>query len=261
MTTDRQDDAAQNGNKRRVRGPAKPYPPLSLEEALVPAKTILQESVSDQMRRLRLFDRLGRSPDSGSSRRLITASSRYGLTKGSYSAEYIELTDEGRAIATQSPTFTQARERAFQCAIGQFEPFSSLYQTLRNRRIPASDILRDEIEKYGVPKSDAEQAATIFLANARYVGLIQESSGSERMLPIEHVLEETVTEGEEAPAASEDSSPIGVDLPSAPSTRSEMSQGPSLHIDVQVHIDSSATSDQIEQIFASMAKHLYSKDG
>jgi len=36
---------------------------------------------------------------------------------------------------------------------------------------------------------------------------------------------------------------------------------PSLHIDIQVHISPDAKSDQIEQIFSSMAKHLYkSKD-
>jgi Family of unknown function (DUF5343) len=36
---------------------------------------------------------------------------------------------------------------------------------------------------------------------------------------------------------------------------------PSLHIDIQIHIAPDASSEQIEQIFASMAKHLYrSKD-
>jgi len=32
---------------------------------------------------------------------------------------------------------------------------------------------------------------------------------------------------------------------------------PALHIDLQIHIDASATADQIDQIFASMAKHLH----
>lgn len=32
---------------------------------------------------------------------------------------------------------------------------------------------------------------------------------------------------------------------------------PSLHIDIQIHISPDATTDQIEQIFSSMAKHLY----
>lgn len=34
---------------------------------------------------------------------------------------------------------------------------------------------------------------------------------------------------------------------------------PSLHIDMQIHIAPEASSDQIDQIFASMAKHLYGK--
>ena len=32
---------------------------------------------------------------------------------------------------------------------------------------------------------------------------------------------------------------------------------PNLHIDVQVHISADASVEQIDQIFASMAKHLY----
>jgi hypothetical protein len=33
--------------------------------------------------------------------------------------------------------------------------------------------------------------------------------------------------------------------------------GPALHIDVQIHISPEASADQIEQIFSSMAKHLF----
>ncbi|MBI4200389.1 MAG: DUF5343 domain-containing protein [Chloroflexi bacterium] len=32
---------------------------------------------------------------------------------------------------------------------------------------------------------------------------------------------------------------------------------PTVHIDIQIHIDSSASPEQIDQIFASMARHLY----
>jgi hypothetical protein len=42
---------------------------------------------------------------------------------------------------------------------------------------------------------------------------------------------------------------------------SGISSGPSLHIDVQVHISPEATPEQIETIFASMARHLYKNDG
>ncbi|MGO4586395.1 DUF5343 domain-containing protein [Arthrobacter sp. 2RAF6] len=39
----------------------------------------------------------------------------------------------------------------------------------------------------------------------------------------------------------------------------QQQSGPSLHVDLQVHIDSSASADQIDAIFASMAKHLYGR--
>lgn len=34
---------------------------------------------------------------------------------------------------------------------------------------------------------------------------------------------------------------------------------PSIHIDIQIHIDANASADQIDQIFLSMSKHLYGK--
>jgi len=42
--------------------------------------------------------------------------------------------------------------------------------------------------------------------------------------------------------------------PPPPSPRGE---DPSLHIDIQIHIPSAATAEQIDAIFSSMAKHLY----
>lgn len=36
--------------------------------------------------------------------------------------------------------------------------------------------------------------------------------------------------------------------------------GPNLHIDVQVHISADASTDQIDAVFASMAKHLYGSE-
>jgi len=46
---------------------------------------------------------------------------------------------------------------------------------------------------------------------------------------------------------------------SVPETKSyeKMSNRPNLHIDLQIHISPQSTSEQIETIFASMAKHLY----
>lgn len=35
--------------------------------------------------------------------------------------------------------------------------------------------------------------------------------------------------------------------------------GPTVHLDIQIHIPADASPDQIDQIFASMGKHLYNK--
>jgi hypothetical protein len=40
-------------------------------------------------------------------------------------------------------------------------------------------------------------------------------------------------------------------------TKTQGGFAPSLHIDMQIHISPDASADQIDQIFASMAKHLY----
>ena len=36
-------------------------------------------------------------------------------------------------------------------------------------------------------------------------------------------------------------------------------KGPTVHLDIQIHIPADATPDQIDQIFSSMARHLYAK--
>ncbi len=43
-----------------------------------------------------------------------------------------------------------------------------------------------------------------------------------------------------------------------PSVSNNKNISPTLHIDLQIHISSDATSEQIDCIFASIEKHLYS---
>lgn len=48
-----------------------------------------------------------------------------------------------------------------------------------------------------------------------------------------------------------------VATPQSPPTPIRQSGQPSVHIDIQVHISPESTSEQIDTIFKSMAKHLY----
>lgn len=42
-------------------------------------------------------------------------------------------------------------------------------------------------------------------------------------------------------------------------TQAQIDRAPQVHIDIQIHIPASASLEQIDQIFASMGKHLYSR--
>ncbi len=53
------------------------------------------------------------------------------------------------------------------------------------------------------------------------------------------------------------SGPLHTPAVQPPAGAGRSSFGPALHIDVQIHISPEASADQIDQIFASMSKHLY----
>ena len=242
----------------RKRGP-KIFPVHTLEEVLPLAKTILKEGISGQLERVTAFNRLNRSPDSGSSRQMVTASRRYGLTTGGTKADTLTLTDTGMKIV-EGPGVGSDQQSVFDCAIGKFSPFQQLYEKLKDQRVPASDVLMNEMQRLGVDPSDCELAVNVFLANVRFAGLIQEVSGTEHIFSIEQALEEVENFAENESLSTEAPLPAQEAMTATSPAKLQETSGPSLHIDVQIHIDSTASSDQIDQIFASMAKHLYGKE-
>jgi len=63
----------------------------------------------------------------------------------------------------------------------------------------------------------------------------------------------------ESPTSSHNQKEVAKDNPGK-TVMDKFNTGPEVHIDVQVHISPESSPDQIDQIFASMAKHLYDKD-
>ena len=244
------------GTQRRTRGP-KPYPVMKFEDVLILARTIAEHGPTGQLRRMTMFDRMGKSPDSGPSRALTITSSRYGLTSGGKNAEHIVLTEIGHDIVGGRLSEPQLRGKSFECAIGQFDLFRQLYERLKNLRLPAEDVLCDQLTQLGLDTLDTGHAAEIFLANAKYVGLIKEVSGSERLVSIEQLIEE-LPDGTTDDSTEPVVVPTRTTTPTKENTLVAAGNGrPSLHIDIQVHIDPTSSAEQIDQIFASMAKHFY----
>ena len=77
---------------------ARPYPASSFTDALPLGEAIMRHASGEKVRRLTLVQQMDKSPNSGTTKMMITNSGKYGITKGSYAAEYLELTETGRAV-------------------------------------------------------------------------------------------------------------------------------------------------------------------
>ncbi len=255
----------QNGNEKdnvpkgkRGRGPAKPFPSMELEEVLVLSKHIVDAGVNGSMKRQRVMEDLNLSPNSQKARDLVTNSSKYGLTSGGYNAEYLKITDETKyAFVSQSDEHFKSVWFSF--AIAKFESFSNLYDEIKERSLPKSTVLQDELEKLGIPNKDSLRTVQIFIANLKYLNLIKDNI----VTPIEQDDEAPTNDSMQKPT-SENPSDVVRPVTSSPLTypNGEITvKEPSVHIDIQIHIDSSATPEQIDRIFANMAQHLYAQKG
>jgi|ERR1700687_3406342 len=126
----------------RSRSP-RPYPASSFQEALPLAEAIHQYAASQKVRRLTLLQQIQKSPTSSATQMLITNSSKYGITTGSYAAEWLELTPEG-AIATALGPLTAPKIAAqFRLAINSIKPFSILYDEYKGERLPSREVMKD----------------------------------------------------------------------------------------------------------------------
>ena len=177
------------------------FPASSFEEALVVANAVQKYASGQKVRRFTLFDQLGKSPDSGPSRQLITNSGKYGLTRGSYAAEYLELTPDGTlATSTDSPQREKLRAR-FRLAIERIAPFKALFEAQVGNRLPAGSVLEDLVKEHGVPDEDANECIDTFIVNAKFVGVLRPIAGAERIVSLAQVLEDLpVTQAAEASA-------------------------------------------------------------
>ncbi|WP_181164942.1 hypothetical protein [Mesorhizobium sp. B2-9-1] len=121
---------------------------------------------------------------------LITNSNRYGLTRGSYAADQLELTEDGlKAVDEQVPA--RERRRAWaKLAIQDIDPFRAVYERFTNARLPARAVLIDALKETGVSADAAEEGVDTLIVNLRFVGLLQTLSGADRIVPIDHMLDE-----------------------------------------------------------------------
>jgi hypothetical protein len=167
----------------------RPFPNTSFNEALFLANAIQEHGSGQKTRRLTLFEAVQRSPDSGPTRKLITASNQYGLTTGSYSAEFLDLTPEGRIASDPATPARDKRRAQIDLAIIKIESFKTVYEKYRDGRLPTIEVLRDAFLEAGIDSDQVSQAVEVFLANARELGLVRTISGSEHLVSVDAVID------------------------------------------------------------------------
>lgn len=183
-------DGQDSDKPKRRRRTTRPFPAASFQEAAELAEAMVEiAGGAREVRRVTLFDHLGRSPESGPSRQAVTNSSRYGLTEGGYQAEILKLTDEGiTAVSPEVLPREQTRAR-FHLAIEGIEPFKALYERFSGNKLPAQQVMRDFLMEHQLSEDDAKEAVELFIVNARYLGLLRTMSGAERFVTLDHLLD------------------------------------------------------------------------
>jgi hypothetical protein len=120
---------------------------------------------------------------------LITNSGKYGLIKGSYSAEFLELTPDGRMAVDEEAPLRERKRAQVRLAVEQVEVFNRLYQRFVGNKLPAKAALVDAAKEFEVSPDSAEEAVDIFIVNLRFLGLLTTLSGADRIVTVEHLLD------------------------------------------------------------------------
>jgi len=196
---------AQGRRKSRTRA-SRPYPASSFTEALPLAEAIHRYASGQRVRRLTLLKQMDKSPTSSSTHMLITNSGKYGITTGSYAAEWLSLTDIGTLASSPGPLTKRKFKAQSQLAIEGIKPFNALYTEYRGKKLPSHDVMKDLLRDHKIPDELLQECVDTFVVNAKDMNLIQTIAGSETLLPADQVLdelpEEQIPEAEAIPEVS-----------------------------------------------------------
>lgn len=143
-----------------------------------------------KIRRLTLLEKLNRPATSGTIKTMITRSGQYGITKGSYAAEYLELTPEGQIIFDSSQSPRKILQTKFNLAIAQIAPFKKLYDEYAGKRLAALEVMRDFLKESQERIDDFKECIDFFVVNVKDLDLLRTIGGAETLISIEQALEE-----------------------------------------------------------------------
>lgn len=191
--SDEAPEGGSNSAEERAAGRSRtprPYPNIPFMQATELAEAIWRFAAGERVRRLTLLRQMDRSPTSSTTRYLIINSGKYAITTGNYNAEWLSLTDLGKAATNPTGDPRAKRLAQFKLAIEGVTQFKQLYEEYSGKRLPAHEVLKDVLRGGSTPDEDIGELVDAFVVNAKDLGLLQTIAGAETLLTIDHVLDE-----------------------------------------------------------------------
>jgi hypothetical protein len=182
--------ANRKGRHKRKPRVSRPYPASSFEEALRLAEAIQKIAAGAKVRRLTLCEQLKISPTSSGTMMLITNSGKYGVTKGSYAADWLELTPDGNLASGSEVPNTEKLKARFRLAIEGVKPFNVLYEEYKGKKLPTQVVIKDFLQSAKVEVENLDECIDTFIVNAKFLGLLRTIAGSEVLIPIDQGVDE-----------------------------------------------------------------------
>jgi len=121
---------------------------------------------------------------------LITNSGKYGITTGSYAAEFLELTQPGKVATDPLSTPRSRRKAEFDLSIAGVAPFKSLYETYKGKRLAEREIMKDVLREAGFDDVHLDECVDTFTVNIKDLDLLRTIGGAETVISVEQLLEE-----------------------------------------------------------------------
>jgi len=225
----------------------KQFPRFSLEEALRIPRAIWEQYGGDPTPPHDVAIALQLSPTSGRWRNLCGAAIAYGLTKGGYNAQYIEMLPLAkRILAPTEPgdDIFAKREAILMPAI-----MRAFYEKYDRKKFPDDEIAKNVLFSMGIPKERADKALEILKRNGEFAKILRETkTGLFVALDIQVDSADQVAPESRTVKPKQDLTQKDVSSASSVSVP--------LHLNIQIHISPEMPSEKIDKIFESIAKHL-----
>lgn len=152
------------------------FPRLPLKKAIELAKAIYDIGQGEPVRRLIVFNQLGKSANSGPSRVLVIASGSYGLIQGGYQADHLKITEIGKILVTTDSQLKKY-ETIYSILFGNVI-FADFIDYWKNKTVPVDDIASDWlIRNHKFTPEDARSFWEVIKTNIFDFNLTEQLSG------------------------------------------------------------------------------------